>query len=233
MLPIAILAGGFATRLGELTQNLPKCLLKINGRPFIDWQLELLINAGYRDFVFCISYKSDLVQNYLGDGSRWNSRFRYSFDGDQQLGTGGAILKALPLLGSQFAVIYGDSYLPIDYSEIEVKFLQSGTQSLMTVYENRNSFDSSNVEYQNGRLINYEKGQNNSNMTHIDYGLSYFQASAFETWTGPASFDLSVLSHKLAVTKNLDGIEVFNRFYEIGSIQGIKELSEYLGRDLK
>jgi N-acetyl-alpha-D-muramate 1-phosphate uridylyltransferase len=231
MLPIAILAGGFATRLGELTHNLPKCLVEIRGRPFIDWQLDLLTNAGYTDFVFCISYKSDLVQNYLGDGSRWNSRFRYSFDGDQQLGTGGAILKALPLLGSQFAVIYGDSYLPIDYNEIEVKFLQSGIKSLMTVYENRNNFDSSNVEYQNGRLINYEKGQNNPNMTHIDYGLTYFQASAFATWMGPASFDLSVLCHKLVVTKNLDGIEVFNRFYEIGSIQGIKELSEYLGKD--
>jgi N-acetyl-alpha-D-muramate 1-phosphate uridylyltransferase len=233
MLPIAILAGGFATRLGELTQNLPKCLIEINGRPFIEWQLELLTNAGYTDFVFCISYKSDLVQNFLGDGSRWNSRFRYSLDGDQQLGTGGAILKALPLLGSRFAVIYGDSYLPVAYNEIENKFLKSRNNSLMTVYENRNNYDSSNVEYKDGRLINYEKGQKNPNMTHIDYGLTYFQASAFGKWRGPASFDLSVLCHKLAITKNLDGIEVFNRFYEIGSIQGIKELSEYLREDSK
>ncbi len=123
MLPLAILAGGFATRLGQLTTKTPKCLIKINGRPFVDWQLDLLIDSGYTDFIFCVSYKSEEVQEYLGDGSDKGVSIRYSLDGDTQLGTGGAIQKALPKLGEAFGVIYGDSYLPINYASEEQYFL--------------------------------------------------------------------------------------------------------------
>ena len=127
MLPLAILAGGYSTRLGSLTKDLPKCLVEINGRPFVEWQLDLLVESGYSDFIFCISYKSEMIQEYLADGSRWGSRIRYSIDGETQLGTGGAIQKALPLLGDAFGVIYGDSYLPIDYSNVESEFLNSNS----------------------------------------------------------------------------------------------------------
>ena len=161
MLPLAILAGGYATRLGALTSDLPKCLIEICGRPFVDWQLDLLVESGYTDFIFCISYKSELVQNHLGDGRRWGAKIRYSIDGEMQLGTGGAIQKALPLLGDSFAVIYGDSFLPIDYLSVELEFLDSKKLGMMTVYRNQNQFDASNVEYINGKLINYEKGLNN------------------------------------------------------------------------
>ena len=233
MLPLAILAGGYATRLGSLTKNSPKCLIEINGRPFVDWQLELLIKHGYTDFIFCISYKSDMVQDHLGDGSRWGVEIRYSLDGETQLGTGGAIQKALPLLGKSFGVIYGDSYLPIDYFQVEKEFLSSPAQALMAVYKNHNQFDTSNVEFSDGILVNYEKGTNGPKMQHIDYGLSYFRSSAFSPLGEPKSFDLSDTCHQLSSEGKLAGFEVFERFYEIGSAQGIEEFSDYLRREFE
>ena len=228
MLPLAILAGGYATRLGNLTKDLPKCLIEINGRPFIEWQLDLLIKNGYSDFVFCLSYKSDMVQEYLGDGSSRGVKIQYSFDGETQLGTGGAIQKALPTFGEAFAVLYGDSYLPINYLAVEQEFLNSGNQALMTVYENKNQFDSSNVEFVDGNLINYQKGSSDKKMQHIDYGLTYFRSSAFLPCLDQSVFDLSEVCHDLTTHGNMGGFEVFERFYEIGSVHGIHELSEYL-----
>jgi NDP-sugar pyrophosphorylase family protein len=231
VLPLAILAGGYATRLGSLTKDSPKCLIEINGRPFVDWQLDLLIKHGYTDFIFCISYKSDMVQEHLGDGSRWGVKIQYSLDGETQLGTGGAIQKALPQLGKAFGVIYGDSYLPIDYFQVETEFLSSPAQALMTVYKNHNQFDTSNVEYSKGILVNYEKGSNSPNMQHIDYGLTYFRSSAFAPLGGTKSFDLSNTCHRLSSEGKLGGLEVFERFYEIGSAQGIEEFYDYLRRE--
>lgn len=230
MLPLAILAGGFATRLGSLSKDFPKCLIEINGRPFVDWQLDLLIKNGYSDFVFCLSYKSELVQDHLGDGSSWGARIQYSLDGESQLGTGGAIRNAVPKLGKEFGVIYGDSFLPIDYPSVETYFLNSEKQALMTIFENSNNYDQSNVQYERGVLLNYQKGLNDSKMRHIDYGLSYFKDEAFTEYPSEANFDLANLCHYLARTKKLDAFEVFQRFYEVGSISGISEFSDYLRR---
>ena len=228
MLTIAILAGGFATRLGSLTDNTPKCMLEISGRPFVDWQLDLLVKNGYSDFVFCVSYKSDIVQEYLGDGSDRGINIQYSLDGETQLGTGGAIQKALPKLGKDFGVIYGDSYLPINYAAVEKNFLSSKCEALMTIYKNHNQFDASNVEFHDGKLIDYQKGSDNKNMHHIDYGITFFRQEAFHPWKDQSSFDLSIVCHQLAKNAQLAGFEVFERFYEIGSIQGIEEFSQYL-----
>jgi MurNAc alpha-1-phosphate uridylyltransferase len=228
MLPLAILAGGYATRLGSLTKEIPKCLVKINGRPFVDWQLDLLVNSGFTDFVFCISYKSDLIQNYLGDGRDRGIHIQYSLDGAVQLGTGGAIQKAIPILGNKFGVIYGDSYLPINYSRVEDFFLHSQSNALMTVYKNKDKFDLSNVEFIDGKVIDYEKGKSNFKMQHIDYGITFFNEYAFRPWAEQSSFDLSKVSHHLARKQQLDGFEVFERFYEIGSTRGIEEFSSYL-----
>jgi MurNAc alpha-1-phosphate uridylyltransferase len=229
MLPLAILAGGFATRLGLLTAETPKCLIKINGRPFVDWQLDLLIEKGYSDFVFCVSYKSEAIEEYLGDGSDRGVQIQYSLDGETQLGTGGAIQKALPKLGDIFGVIYGDSYLPTNYVAAEQSFLSSRAQALMTVYKNENQFDFSNVEFTNGKLINYKKESNNRKMHHIDYGITFFREAAFRPWADQSSFDLSEVCHQLATRGQLLGFEVFERFYEIGCVKGIKEFSRYLG----
>jgi NDP-sugar pyrophosphorylase family protein len=228
MFPLAILSGGYATRLGSLTADTPKCLVEVNGRPFVDWQLELLIENGYSDFLFCVSHKAEAVQDYLGDGSKRGINIQYSVDGQTQLGTGGAVQKALPKLGEIFGVLYGDSYLPINYSAIEQEFLSSESHALMTIYKNENQFDSSNVKFVNGKLISYEKGTSDKGMHHIDYGITFFRERAFESWADQSSFDLSEVCKQLATREQLDGFEVFERFYEIGSINGIEELSQYL-----
>jgi MurNAc alpha-1-phosphate uridylyltransferase len=228
MLPMAILAGGYGTRLGPLTREIPKCLIEINGRPFVDWQLDLLISHGYLDFVFCLSYKSKLIQEYLGDGSPRGVRIQYSFDGETQLGTGGAIQKALPMLGPAFGVLYGDSYLPMNYQQAQQLFLSSPSHALMTVYKNQNQFDKSNVEFVDGKLLKYQKGTNNTSMHHIDYGITFFKETAFQSFADQSSFDLSNVCNQLAKYKQLDGFEVFERFYEIGSLLGIEEFTQYL-----
>lgn len=228
MLPLAILVGGYGTRLGSLTREVPKCLIEINGRPFVDWQLDLLVQNGFSDFVFCVSHKSRMIQNYLGDGANRDISIRYSTDGITQLGTGGAIQKALPILGDNFGVIYGDSYLPINYRAVERDFLLSNSKALMTVYQNNNEFDASNVEFTQGKLVNYAKGSENENMHHIDYGITFFRADAFISWTDQLNFDLSSVCSQLSADGQLDGFEVFERFYEIGSIQGIRDFSNYL-----
>jgi MurNAc alpha-1-phosphate uridylyltransferase len=228
MLPLAILVGGYGTRLGSLTQKIPKCLIRINGRPFIDWQLDLLVKNGYLDFVFCASHKSEMIQEYLGDGSDRGITIKYSFDGEFQLGTGGAIINALPKLGEVFGVIYGDSYLPINFLEVEQFFLNSKSQALMTVYKNQNQLDFSNVEFTQGKLIQYNKTSRNENMHHIDYGITFFRETAFRKWVDQAPFELSEVCSRLAKDSNLDGFEVFERFYEIGSPQGIEDFSRYL-----
>lgn len=228
MLPIAILAGGLATRLGSLTSNVPKSLIEINGRPFIDWQMDQLVAAGYSYFVFCLSHKSRLIQSHVGDGTRWGVDIQYSLDGEIQLGTGGAIKNALPILGQNFAVIYGDSFLPINFSEVEGEFLESGAQGLMTIFANNDQFDQSNVEYSDGNIVNYDKVMRNSHMRHIDYGLTYLQTQAFGEFQESNSFDLSDVYSQLLKIDELRGFEVFERFYEIGSHQGIADFSEFL-----
>jgi MurNAc alpha-1-phosphate uridylyltransferase len=228
MLPLAILAGGFGTRLGSLTKDYPKCLLEINGRPFVDWQLELLCKNGYSDFVFCVSYKSEIIQDYLGDGNQFGARIRYSLDGEKQLGTGGAIRKALPFLGDKFGVIYGDSYLPIPYSLVQEKFIKSNLDGLMTVYKNSNEFDVSNAEYANDYIIDYDKDARNVKMKHIDFGLSYFSARIFSDRKLGACFDLSEIVKELAKNRQLGGFEASTRFYEIGSEIGLQEFSDHL-----
>jgi NDP-sugar pyrophosphorylase family protein len=230
MLPLAILAGGFATRLGSLTKDTPKCLIEVNGRPFVDWQLDLLIKNGFTDFVFCISYRSEKIQDYLEDGSSKGIQIQYSLDGDRQLGTGGAISNAVPLLGDKFGVVYGDSYLPINYCEVEDFFIDSNLLAVMTVFKNDGLFDSSNVEYSEGLLKEYQKENRNPRMRHIDYGLSYFNSNAFKTYPKGEFFDLSNMCSDLVKQKKISGFEVKQRFYEIGSVRGIEDFASYLER---
>jgi MurNAc alpha-1-phosphate uridylyltransferase len=233
MLPIAILAGGFGTRLGEISKTTPKSLIDIAGKPFVDWQIGLLKKNGYKNVVFCLSHKSKEIQEYLGNGSQFNLNIEYSLDGDKQLGTGGAIKKALPILGKNFAVIYGDSYLPIQYSDPENFFVNSQSLAVMTVYKNQNQFDKSNIDFSSGKVINYDKMDIKSSSNYIDYGLTYFNSSVFDQMPVGKAFDLSIVLKMLTQEKKLDGYEVFERFYEVGSLEGVKELSEILRKGHK
>jgi MurNAc alpha-1-phosphate uridylyltransferase len=232
MLPVAILAGGFATRLRPLTETVPKSMIEICGYPFAHWQTKQLVKAGVSEVVYCVSYKSEIIEEFLGDGSRYGIRIRYSHDGPKQLGTGGAIIQALPYLGNRFMVLYGDSYLPIDFSKVESKYEESNKPALMTVYANNGKFDSSNVDFTGGVLNRYQKGTESSEMTHIDYGLSCFDESVFSNFNLDLPLDLAQIFTELASQKLLAGYEAGERFYEIGSQQGILDFTSYIERNL-
>jgi MurNAc alpha-1-phosphate uridylyltransferase len=232
MLPVAILAGGLATRLRPLTETVPKSMIEICGYPFAHWQTKQLVKAGVSEIVYCVSYKSEMIEEFLGDGTRYGIRIRYSHDGPKQLGTGGAIIKALPFLGDKFMVLYGDSYLPIDYSKVEDRYIGSHKPALMTVYANKGKFDSSNVDFTGGVLKRYEKGTLSPEMTHIDYGFSFFDKSVFSSYDFDLFLDLAQICTDLASHNQLAGYEVFERFYEIGSHQGIIDFTAYIERNL-
>ncbi|HMG21378.1 MAG TPA: sugar phosphate nucleotidyltransferase, partial [Kofleriaceae bacterium] len=150
-LPVAILAGGLATRLGPITRAVPKALLDVAGKPFVVHQLALLRAAGIRRVVLCVAHLADQIEAVLGDGRDHGVEIAYSSDGDQLLGTGGALRRALPLLGDRFLVLYGDSYLTCDYAAIARAFVASGKLGLMTVFENHGQYDASNVRFRGGQ----------------------------------------------------------------------------------
>ena len=231
-LPIAILAGGLATRLHPITLNVPKALIPINGHPFIKWQLELLAKQGVNYVVLCLGYKASEIADFVGDGRQFGLNVEYSFE-KTRLGTGGAIKNAVKLLGENFGVLYGDSYLPIDYLAVFDRFKLCKKSVLMTVYKNDNMFDASNVHIQaDGNLI-YSKKKKLATMTHIDYGFSVLNRDALWSISGDNQSDLSETLESLSLNGQVEGLEVQDRFYEIGSFAGILELEDYLRRSIK
>src|SRR5580692_9392080 len=171
MLPVAILAGGLATRLRPLTETIPKSLVEINGEPFLWHQLRFLRRNGVERVVMCVSYLGEQVRDSAGDGREFGLHIDYSFDGDTLLGTAGALKRAEPLLGESFFILYGDSYLPICWAAVERAFHESGKAGLMTVYRNEGQWDTSNVEFVDGHILAYNKKLRTERMRHIDYGL--------------------------------------------------------------
>jgi NDP-sugar pyrophosphorylase family protein len=227
-IPVAILAGGYAMRLRPITEKIPKSLISVAGKPFLAHQLELLRSRGLRRVVLCVGYLGEMIQRDFGDGSQFGVRFDYSFDGPKLLGTGGAIKCALPLLGEKFFVLYGDSYLPIEYRPVAEFFQRSGKLGCMTVYRNEGRHDASNVVFRNGQIAVYDKKNRTPEMQHIDYGLSLFRNTAFDSFPADKPFDLAEVMGKLVRERQLAGYEVHERFYEIGSPAGLNELEMLL-----
>ena len=227
-LPVAILAGGLATRLRPITEKIPKALIEINHEPFLAHQLRLLRDAGIKKVVICAWYRGELIRDFAGNGHAFGLEIDYSFDGERPLGTGGALRQALPLLGENFFVLYGDSYLPCDYGAIGAAFLASQEKALMTVFHNRDQGDRSNVQYSQGRILVYDKQHRTARMEHIDYGLGVFRAQALAPYAAGQSLDLAEVYQDLLSAGQLAGYEIPERFFEIGSLSGIKELEAYL-----
>ncbi len=228
MLPVAILAGGLATRLRPITHKIPKALVEVAGKPFVSHQLRYLRRQGFASVIFCIGYLGEMIQEYVGDGSAWDLKVSYSHDGPALLGTGGALKQALPMLGERFFVLYGDSYLPINYANVQKAFIDSHQLGLMTVLKNKNRWDRSNVQFELGKLIEYNKEVINPEMHYIDYGLGALRANVLSGYPDGEPFDLSRVYNELSLQQQLLGYEVFNRFYEIGSIQGIADTQTFL-----
>lgn len=228
MPPVAILAGGLATRLYPLTKTIPKALIDIAGQPFIFRQLRLLKREGISNVVICAGYLGEQIKEMVQDGSSLGLRVEYSFDGDRLLGTGGALRKALPLLDDKFWVLYGDSYLDTQYDPILKYFLSDTRLGLMTVYENQGKWDTSNVVFREGKILKYDKKNLTPDMHYIDYGLSLFRKEALSAIPEGEFFDLPCIYSKLISSGELLGYEVKERFYEIGKPEGLEELRNIL-----
>jgi N-acetyl-alpha-D-muramate 1-phosphate uridylyltransferase len=224
MFPVAILAGGLATRLRPMTETVPKAMLPCAGRPFIHWQLEMLARSGITDVVLCVGFLGEQIQESIDDGAQFGLSVRYSFDGDVLLGTGGALRRALPLLGQHFFVLYGDSYLNCSFAEAQAAYESSGCLGLMTVLRNAGRWDNSNVRWKDSRLIEYNKRFPSADMEWVDYGLSVLSSRVFNN-TVP---DLSDVFTVLSMHGELAGLAMSERFYEIGSWRGRAETESYL-----
>src|SRR5215471_15792254 len=205
-----------------MTEQVPKSLLDVAGRPFVEHQVALLARHGVRDVIFCVGHLGDQIRTVLGDGSRWDMRFKYVFDGPTLLGTGGAVRRALPVAGPEFFVMYGDSYLDCDFAAIERAYTSSGADGLMTVFHNDNRWEASNVEFSAGQILRYDKVHRDTAMQYVDYGLGVLASSAFDPWaTVDEPFDLAAVYQALIARGQLAGFEVSTRFYEIGSAAGL------------
>lgn len=226
-LPVAILAGGLATRLRPLTETLPKAMVLVAGEPFCFHQLRLLARHGFTEAVFLTGYLGEQIEAAVGDGSRFDIAVRYLSDGPALLGTGGALIRALPVLGARFAMVYGDSWLEFDYQAAMAKFLTDGRPALMTVLHNDGCWDASNVEFANGEILAHSKATRTERMRYIDYGFSLFHAEAFGAAPTGRPIDLTTICEALAARGALAAYEVHQRFYEVGSVSGLAELEAY------
>ena len=227
MLPVAILLGGLATRLRPITETIPKALVNVAGKPFVIRQLDYLRGQGVTRVVLCVGYLGEQVEAVVGDGSTYGLDVRYSWDGPTLLGTGGATKRALHELGQQFFVFYGDSYLPIDFSAVERRFWSAAKPALMTILRNADRWDKSNVEFKDGNIIEYNKRAPRAEMKHIDYGLAALSATTLRDAPADQPFDLADIYHNLSLRGELAGHEVFERFYEIGSHEGLEDAIQF------
>lgn len=231
-LPVAILAGGLGMRLRPFTDNHPKVMARIGGKPFVHYLLEMLRSHDICHVVMCVGYQGEQIQNYVADGAWLGLKVEYVYDkrsdGPVSYGTANAIRHALPSLGKCFWAINGDTYLDIDYGAVEKYYRTNQLTNLMVVYRNENRLWPSNVELANGQIQAYSKDNPTSQMQYIDAGAAILQAAVFEA--DDTADSLSVLYSRLVVRDQLAVFEVDQEFYEINSSTGLKRSAQYLQR---
>ena len=227
---IAMLAGGLASRLGQLTQEVPKSMIKVEGEPFLEYQLDFLKKGGLRDIVLCIGYLGEQIQRYFSDGREFGVNLRYSYEKEQLLGTAGALKNAEQWLEEQFFVMYGDSYLFLDFAAIMSYFDQFDKLGLMVVYKNYGRYDRSNVVVEGNLVKQYSKENRTEGMVYIDYGVSILRKQALELVPPNQVYSLEELLAHLIKEKELLAYEVNKRFYQIGSPEGLEEFRRYISQ---
>jgi N-acetyl-alpha-D-muramate 1-phosphate uridylyltransferase len=228
MLPVAILAGGLATRLRPLSDNVPKSLVTVRGRPFIDYQLELLRYHGVQEVVLCVGHLEDQIRSHVGDGRAFGIRVEYSLDGDRPQGTAGALVKARDKLGDAFMVLNGDTYLDLDHAALAAAFRDGGRLGLMVVFHNRGRGEPSNVQFAGGRIVSYDKREPHPDAEHIDAGIGVLRAEALDLVPPGRPADLAALHQELLDRDQLDTYETDHRHYEIGSPEGLADFTAQL-----
>lgn len=225
-----ILAGGLATRLGTIAKSTPKSLVTVAGRPFLEHQLELLKRRGFSEVLLCIGHLGQKIREFAGDGARFGLRVAYSEDGQAALGTAGALRRALDMLAPEFLVTYGDSFLPFDYAaplrDLVAHPEASGT---MAVYENHGRLDASNTELRGELVVRYEKGACDATLDHIDYGATALRRDVIRGLPPGVAAGFDLVQAELARAGKLRAFVATERFYEIGSPEGLAALEAFLG----
>lgn len=229
---VVILAGGLGTRLRAIDPLRPKALMPVAGRPFIDWQFDLLKQNGLTDVVLSIGHLGEQIMRHVQDGRAWGLRVRYACEDPQQLrGTGGALVHALPLLADEFLMMYGDSYLPIPFAPVIHAFRTGGSPALMTVFRNQGAWDKSNARIEGDRVIFYSKAAKPGEADWIDYGLLAFRRAVIARYeAAPVPLDMAVMLSDLVASNELSAYEAPQRFYEIGKPEGLRELEHVLSK---
>ncbi|HEV7677212.1 MAG TPA: sugar phosphate nucleotidyltransferase [Candidatus Dormibacteraeota bacterium] len=228
-----ILAGGLGTRMRPVTERIPKALVSVLGRPFAELQLEWLAVQGVEEVVYSVGYRGEMLRDAVGDGERFGLRIVYVHEGEDLRGTGGALRLAADrgVLPEAFFLLYGDSYLTVDLAAVERTWTASGLPALMTVLRNNGRWDSSNAVL-DGDLVRYDKRNPQAlgaAPEWIDYGLSVLGAEAVCDWLPEGGRgDVADLFHQLGAAGLLAGFEASERFYEVGSPQGLADLEEQL-----
>jgi prepilin-type processing-associated H-X9-DG protein len=217
--PVCILAGGLGSRLGAASRDLPKPIVEVAGKPFLAHVLELLRSHGAQRVVLCVGYLGELIENRLGDGAQFGLELRYRYDPPGLAGTAGAVRAALDDLGERFLVLYGDTYLRVDYADVA----RRPGEAVMTVLENAGRWDRSNVLYADGRVLRYDKRDPTPDMRWIDYGLSVLTPGVLGS-----EDDLADVFARLAAEGRLAGYLATERFYEIGTPEALAETEAFL-----
>lgn len=224
---VAILAGGQATRLRPLTEETPKSMVEIQGRPFLEYQLELLRRNSIQDIVLCIGYRGEQIESYFGNGKRFGVNIRYSYEREQLLGTAGALKNAGSLLEDIFFTMYGDSYLFLDFAEVMSYFKSENKLGLMTVYKNCDRYDRSNTVVEGNLVTKFSQKEKAKDMVYIEYGANIFKKEVLNYIPEKQPYSLNEVFLGLIDKRGLLAYEVKERFYQIGSPQGLEEFKEY------
>jgi len=228
MPPIAVLAGGLATRMRPLTEGLPKALLEVAGEPFIAHQLRLFARQGISDVKLLVGYRWEQIAQFVGDGEKFGVQVDYIIDGSTLLGTGGAVRHALDRLGPEFLVTYCDSWLDAPYAPVVKAFHSTSQPALLCVFRNENRWDASNVRFENDIIRCYSKKVRLPGMHYIDWGLGILKARVVASRPIDETWDLGELYEELSISGQLAGYEMARRFYEIGSFEGLAETNRLL-----
>lgn len=228
---VVILAGGLATRLRPITEEVPKSLIEIEGKSFLEYQLDFLKRGGVEDIVLCTGYLGEQVEKYCGDGSRFGMNIRYSHEGERLLGTAGALKKAERLLDDPFFTLYGDSYLFLNFAGVLSYFNSQNKLALMTVYKNQDRYDRSNTMIEGNMVKHYSKKERTEGMVYIEYGANLFRKEVLNLIPENQPYSLEQLFSKLIDEKELLAFEVSERFYQIGSPEGLEEFKKYVSQE--
>lgn len=225
-----ILCGGLGTRLGERTKTVPKPMIRVGGKPFLEYEIELLRRSGIENFLLCVGYLGEQIEDHFGDGSEFGVAIRYSFDGPALLGPAGALKRASRHLDDSFFVTYGDAYLRADYTKIMAGLLDSGALGVMAVYKNKNSHGRSDLIVKDGRVLRYDKKVQAEGMLWINFGVSALRKRALHLIPSGKACGEEEFYGELIRRRELMAFSVRKRFYEIGTPASLEEFSKFISR---